>query len=173
MALLVQIATIPALPFRFEQAKKWFGLTNRTALNHLAKRGWIKKEILYDAGRNHYSYVIHSIIASAVRAQYGEPLYPICQHFIQESTREMQQQASATEVFRADFIQFSWSLRDIFGTPLPYDLLQKETSCDFLWSVAELYGAIGYYEQALPLLDILKRICKTFYEERYAQWCFL
>lgn len=173
MALLVQIAAIPAQPFYFEQAKKWFGIANRTTLNRLAKQGWIKKEIQYETGHHRYHYVIHSIIASAVRAQYQEQLYQACQNFIYDITIEMQQQFSKTEAFRANLIQFSWALHDIFGEQLPYDILQKETSCDFLWSVAELYGAIGYYEQALPLLDTLKSICKTFYDERYAQWCFV
>ena len=72
--LLIQISTIPNIQFGFEKAKKWFGLKNRTPLNQLAKKGWIKKEPLYDNGRQHYLYYMHSVIASAIRAQFTEKL---------------------------------------------------------------------------------------------------
>ena len=88
--LLIQVSTIPNIHFSFDQAKKWFDLKNRTPLNHLVKRGWLKREALYDNGRNRYRYFIHSVIASAIRAQFLDRLYRECEGFIREITVEMQ-----------------------------------------------------------------------------------
>ena len=60
--LLVQISTIPNIRFFFAQAKKWFSLKNRTPLNHLEGQGWIKREALYDNGRNRVNDTIRMYI---------------------------------------------------------------------------------------------------------------
>ena len=83
--LLVQISTIPNIRFLFSQAKRWFLLRNRTPLNHLEHLGWIKKEALYDNGRNRYRYYMHSVIAAAIRAQFIDDLYDLCQGFIHDT----------------------------------------------------------------------------------------
>ncbi len=160
--LLIQISTIPNIQFGFEKAKKWFDLKNRTPLNQLAKKGWIKKEPLYDNGRQHYLYYMHSVIASAIRAQFTEKLYQACQSFIYEITLEMKEIRSQNDAAKKELIQFSWSLNDIFQGQF-----HSENDCDFLWALAEIYRDIGYYKRAVPLLDLLFKL----YTELYGDDC--
>ena len=160
--LLIQVSTIPNIQFVFEKAKKWFDLDNRTLLNHLVKKGWIKKESLYDNGRRHYFYYIHSVIASAIRAQFTEQLYQACQNFICEITLEMKDIRSQNDAAKKELIQFSWSLNDIFQGQL-----HSESDCGFLWALAEIYRDIGYYKRANPLLDQLF----TLYTDLYGNNC--
>lgn len=156
--LLTQTSAIPSIPFTFDQAKRWFSLSNRTTLNRMSKRGWLKKEGLYANGRNRYRYVMHSVIASAVRAQFQENLYNTCQQFIREITVDMQKSWDKNDEVKKDLIQFSWSLHDIFR-----DRFESEDDGDFLWALAEIYRDIGYYERALPLLDSLLRLYAALY----------
>ena len=160
--LLIQISTIPNIQFGFEKAKKWFDLKNRTPLNQLEKKGWIKKEPLYDNGRQHYLYYMHSVIASAICAQFTEQLYQTCQNFIYEITLEMKEIRSQNDAAKKELIQFSWALNDIF-----HGQFHSENDCDFLWALAEIYLDIGYYKRAAPLLDQLF----TLYTELYGDNC--
>lgn len=156
--LLIQTSAIPNIPFTFDQTKRWFSLSNRTTLNRLSKRGWLKKEAMYSNGRNRYRYVMHSVIASAVRAQFQKSLYNTCQRFIREITVDMQESRDKNDAIKKDLIQFSWSLNDIFR-----DRFENEVDGDFLWALAEIYRDIGYYERALPLLDSLLQLYTTLY----------
>lgn len=158
--LLMQTSAIPGIPFFFRQAKKWFAQENRTLLNRLAKKGWLKKEAVYDNGRNRYHYIMHSVIASAVRAQFMESLYDVCQGFIREITVEMKDSMDQNDAFKKELIQFSWSLNDIF-----HGSFQSEDDCSFLWALAEIYRDIGYYERAVPMLDSLSRLYTVLYGE--------
>ncbi len=160
--LLIQTSTIPNIHFVFDQARKWFHLSNRTLLNRLEKRGWLKKEALYDNGRNRYRYFMHSVIASAVRAQFLDQLYTACEGFIREITIEMKDSLTKNDAAKKELIQFSWSLNDIFQGQF-----HSENDCDFLWALAELYRDIGYYERALPLLASLD----ILYTELYGSNC--
>lgn len=162
--LLIQTSTIPNIHFVFEQAKRWFSQKNRTLLNRLEKPGWLKKEALYDNGRNRYRYFMHSVIASAVRAQFLDELYDACQGFIREITIEMKDSLSQNDAVKKELIQFSWSLNDIFQGQF-----QSESDCDFLWALAEIYRDIGYYERALPLLDSLVTLYTNLYGEDCVQ----
>lgn len=160
--LLIQTSTIPNIHFVFPQAKRWFGLKNRTLLNRLEKRGWLKKESLYDNGRSRYRYFMHSVIAAAIRAQFMEQLYNACQGFIKEITVEMKDSLSQNDTVKKELISFSWSLNDIFQGQF-----QSESDCDFLWALAEIYRDIGYYERAIPLLNSLV----TLYTNLYGDGC--
>lgn len=162
--LLIQTSTIPNIHFVFEQAKKWFGLKNRTLLNRLEKRGWLKREAVYNNGRNRYHYFMHSVIASAVRAQFLDELYHACQGFIREITVEMKDSLTQSDAAKKELIQFSWSLNDIFQGQF-----QSESDCDFLWALAEIYRDIGYYERAIPLLDSLVILYTNLYGDRCIQ----
>lgn len=161
--LLIRISAIPNIPFRFPQASKWFCLSNRSPLNHLEKRGWLKKEIIYNA-REKYRYSIHSVIAAAVRAQFMEELYSICEYFIKEITIEMEQSANSNDAAKKELIQFSWSLNDIFQN----DFKSIDDS-KFLWALAEIYRDIGYYEKALPMLNSLLKLYAALFGENCIQ----
>lgn len=159
-SLLMQTSTIPNIHFVFEQARKWFGLKNRTVLNKLANKGWLKKEGHLELGRNRYQYYMHSVIASAVRAQFLDELYHACQGFIREITIEMKECLDQNDAAKKELIQFSWSLNDIFRGKF-----QSEEDCQFLWTLAEIYRDIGYYERALPLLESLEDLYIRIYGE--------
>lgn len=158
--LLAQISTIPNIRIAFEQARKWFHLENRTLLNRLDKHGWLKKETVYDRGLGSSRYSIHSVIASAVRAQFLDRLYELCSGFIREITVEMEDSHTQNDAVKKELIQFSWSLNDIF-----HGDFQSEDDCRFLWALAEIYRDIGYYERALPLLDSLSTLYTILYGE--------
>ena len=159
-ALLVQISTIPNLPFVYDQAKRWFDQKNRSALNGLSRRGWLKKETVYNNTSNHYRYIMHSVIAAAVRAQYLEKLYGMCQGFIREITIDMQECVNENDSFKKGLIQFSWSLNDIFR-----DNFENESDCDFLWALSEIYRDIGLYDRTIPILDQLIELYRRLYGE--------
>ena len=131
-------------------------------MNHLVKKGWIKKETLYDNGRRRYFYYMHSVIASAIRAQFAEQLYNACQTFIHEITIEMKGIHSQNDVAKKELVQFSRSLNDIFQGQI-----HSEDDCHFLWAVAEIYRDIGYYKRAIPLLNLLS----TLYTDLYGDNC--
>ena len=162
--LLIQISTIPNIQFGFGKAKKWFNLKKRSLLNQLAKKGWIKKEPLYDNGRQLYLYYMHSVIASAIRAQFTNQLYQACQSFIYEITLEMKEIRSQNDAVKKELIQFSWSLNDIFQGQF-----HSENDCDFLWALAEIYRDIGYYKRAIPLLDLLFSLYTKLYGDNCIQ----
>lgn len=157
-ALLVQISTIPNLPFVYDQAKRWFEQNNRSGLNELTKRGWLKKETVYNNTSNRYRYIMHSVIAAAVRAQYLESLYEMCQGFIREITIDMQECVNENDSFKKGLIQFSWSLNDIFQ-----DSFENESDCDFLWALSEIYRDIGLYARTIPILDQLMELYRRLY----------
>ncbi len=162
--LLTQISTIPSVSFRFEQAKRWFTLKNRTDLNNLARRGWVKKESVHNSGRSYYQYIMHSVIASAIREQRKDILYKSCESFIREITCDMQQITEKNDFEKKKLIQFSWSINDIFKNDF-----HTESDADFLWALAEIYRDIGYYERALPIIEMLKSIYINLYGENCIQ----
>ncbi len=134
MQLLAKISMIPSLPFGFAKARTWFGLKNRTDLNQLAKKGWLKKIAQYNNEQCHYQYTIHSVIASATRAQFSSILYPICHDFIIRFAKELEQIQKENTTKKNELIQFSWSINDIF-----HNNFCQEIDTDFLHAVAEIY----------------------------------
>ena len=156
--LLVQVSAIPNLPFVYDQAKRWFNQKNRSALNSLSNKGWLKKETMYHGTLNRYRYVMHSVIAAAVRAQYLEQLYDMCQSFIRQITIDMQESVNENDNFKKNLIQFSWSLNDIFKNSFV-----NETDCDFLWALSEIYRDIGLYARTIPILDQLMELYRKLY----------
>ena len=103
---------------------------------------------------------MHSVIAAAIRAQFIDDLYDLCQGFIHEITIEMTSSLSQNDATKKELIQFSWSLNDSF-----HGQFQSEEDSDFLWALAEIYRDIGYYERALPLLDSLDTLYCQLYGE--------
>lgn len=156
--LLIQISTIPNLPFVFEQAKRWFNQNNRSSLNNLSNRGWLKKETMYNDTSNRYRYIMHSVIAAAVRAQYLEHLYDLCRSFIREITIDMQRSVNENDTFKKNLIQFSWSLNDIFKNSFG-----NKEDCNFLWALSEIYRDIGLYARTIPILDQLMELYRNLY----------
>lgn len=141
--LLIPASVIPSLPFSFQQAREWFRQEDRTILRKLSESGWMqavqKDDQVY--------YVMHSVIASAVRYQYKQVLYDRCRDFIHSLTGSLQYNEDEHGVSKADLIQFSWSVNDILETNL-----QDETDADFLYFLSRIYMDIGNYPQAERLL---------------------
>lgn len=156
--LLIKISAIPSLPFDFLKARAWFDLKNRTDLNRLAKKGWLKKSAQYHNEQCRYSYKIHSVIAAATRAQFIDILYSTCHDFIIKLTKEMQNIREENVAIKKELIQFSWSINDIF-----HNDFYREEDAAFLWVVAEIYRDIGYFSRAIALLTHLLDIYASLY----------
>ena len=142
--LLVPISVIPALPFSFVQAELWFKQDNKTNLNYLVKSGW-----LYSTRNGGITYyVIHSVIASAIRFQYINDLYSRCRNFIASLTEDLKYSEDEHGSEKVDLIQFSWSINDLL-----YDHLNEESDGDFLFFLSRIYKDIGNYKEAKRLLQ--------------------
>lgn len=163
--LLIQISAIPNMQFAFSKAKKWFSLSNRSALISLCEKGWLLKNT--DSNLLN-TYWIHSIIASAVRAQYTEKLHSICQPFISELTNELIDSLPKNDKVKKNLIQFCWAINDIFSNEF-----SSVTDCNFLYVLAKIYEEIGFYNRAINLYEIVLRISESsdngFYGRNLAQ----
>ena len=146
--LLIKISVIPNLPFTSEKAKRWFSLTRRTELLNLRQNGWIKSVC---SKENQNVYYIHSMIASAIRAQYKHLLYETSQSFIKEITKDMIELGNNCTKEREIKIltQFGWSIADIFDGKM-----HRIEDFEFLQSLAYLYGKIGLTRRELRVNDM-------------------
>lgn len=90
--LLMPMSVIPSLAFSYANAKEWFRVTNHRILNRLVKTGWLMMGYFTEAGQEHRlesHYLMHSVIASAVRYQYRDVLYDNCRDFMCKLSKEM------------------------------------------------------------------------------------
>ena len=151
--LLIQISVIPNLPFTYSMAKKWFSLLHRSALLSLSEKGWLLKSMNCNAVN---TYWIHSIIASAVRAQYTIMLHELCQPFIAELTNDLIESLPKNDKAKKNLIQFCWAINDIFSNKF-----STITDCNFLYVLAKIYEEIGFYNRALSLYELVIEISES------------
>lgn len=152
--LLIPISAIPAIPFCFNQAKTWFAQKDRTNLNHLARTGWLQT-----SQKEHTTqYVMHSVVASAVRYQFRTIIYSKCRDFIAVLTEQMQYREDEHGSDKSELIQFSWSLNDLL-----HDHLHDELDGDFLFYLSRIYKDIGNYKQAVYLL---RRCIRLYHHQK-------
>ncbi|MBR0341355.1 MAG: tetratricopeptide repeat protein [Oscillospiraceae bacterium] len=147
--VVIPISVIPSLPFSFLQARDWFQQKDRSILKKLSESGWLqsmqKGDCIY--------YVMHSVIASAVRHQYQSVLYDRCKGFVHSLIGLLQYGEDEHGSSKADLVQFSWSVNDLLETNL-----RDETDADFLYFLSRVYMDIGNYSQAEKLLRHTVRI---------------
>lgn len=156
--LLIQISVLPSLPFDFKKVQTWFHLKNKTALNQLVKKGWLKKTPHYENGTYSHQYMIHSVVASAVRAQFQPILYQSCHSFLVYLTKEILQHPSQVTTHKKELIQFGWSLNDLFSNDF-----HTQDDAEFLYAIAEIYRDSGYYTRAISLLERLLCLYENLY----------
>ena len=83
--LLCQLSVIPAIPFQYKTVKNWIEIKSKSQLEYLVKTGWIKSD-----GKLVTTYVMHSVIASAIRFQNEEHLYEKCRFVIHSLSKELE-----------------------------------------------------------------------------------
>lgn len=158
--LLIQLSVLPSLLFDFKKIKSWFHLKNKTDLNRLAEKGWLKKVPCYSNGIYSSQYMIHPVIACAVRTQFQTVLYQTCHSFLVFLTKEILQHRSHTVSLQKELIQFGWFLNDL----LSQDFCTQEDA-EFLYAMIGVYRDIGYYSRAISLSERLLCLYQNLYGE--------
>lgn len=148
--LLIPMSVIPAMVFSYENAKEWFCITNHKILNRLVKTGWLmigdSTEPEHENCSSSY-YLIHSVIASAIRYQYQDVLYDNCRDFMCKLSKEMQYPNDEHGAEKIYLIQFSWAIRELLK-----DHYTDEQDADFMLYMARIFTDVANYEQAYELL---------------------
>lgn len=150
-SLIVPVSVIPSMAFSYTNAKEWFGQKNHKNLERLVNTGWLQ-----DASKDGVKYyMIHSVIASAIRFQYQEVLYEKCRDFMVILTKEMQYPNDEHGASKKYLIQFCWSINDLLG-----DHMEEELDADFLLYLSRIYCDVANFEQAFQILRRCVRIYK-------------
>lgn len=136
--LLCQLSVIPSIPFQYKTIKNWIEIKRKSQLERLVKTGWLKsdKELLA-------TYIMHSVIASAIRFQNEEHLYEKCRYVIYSISNELICSDTQHGSEKAYLIPFSWSISDVLRGHLC-----EEQDAVFLTNLAQVYFDIGNYENA-------------------------
>ena len=136
--LLCQLSVIPAIPFQYKMVKNWVKVKHKSQLEYLVKTGWLKSDRKLVS-----TYMMHSVIASAIRFQNEGQLYEKCRYVIHSVSKEMEYSEREHGYEKVYLIPFSWSISDVL----------KEHLCDeqdavFLTNLAFIYFDIGNYDHA-------------------------
>lgn len=153
---LMPMSVIPSIAFSYENAKEWFHVTNHKSLNHLVKTGWLmfgNSSELTGTQRSKTHYLMHSVIASAIRYQYQDVLYDNCRDFMHKLSKEMQYPNDEHGAEKIHLIQYSWAIRELLK-----DHYKDEQDADFMLYMARIFTDIANYEQAYCLLRHCVRI---------------
>lgn len=136
--LLCQLSVIPAIPFQYKEVKNWIEIQHKSQLEYLVKTGWLKSDKKLVS-----TYIMHSVIASAIRFQNEEQLYEKCRYVIHSISKEMECKEQEHGAEKSYLIPFSWSISDVLQ-----DHLCDEQDAGFLTNLAYIYYDIGNYENA-------------------------
>ncbi len=148
--LLMPMSVIPSLAFSYGNAKEWFRVTNHKILNRLVKTGWLMMGNSTEAEQEHRLksyYLMHSVIASAVRYQYRDVLYDNCRDFMCKLSKEMQYPNDEHGAEKIHLIQYSWAIRELLQ-----DHYKDEQDADFMLYMARIFTDVANYEHAYLLL---------------------
>ena len=139
--LLCQLSVIPAIPFQYKVVKNWIEVKHKSQLEYLVKTGWLKSDEKLVS-----TYIMHSVIASAIRFQNEVQLYEKCRYVIHSISKELEcgDQDHGSE--KAYLIPFSWSISDVLRNHLC-----DEQDAQFLTNLAYIYYDIGNYDNAYLL----------------------
>lgn len=136
--LLCQLSVIPAIPFQYKAVRNWIEIQHKSQLEYLVKTGWLKSD-----GKLVSTYIMHSVIASAIRFQNEEHLYEKCRYVIHSITKEMDCGEQEHGAEKSYLIPFSWSISDVL-----WNHLCNEQDAEFLTNLAYIYYDIGNYDNA-------------------------
>lgn len=151
-SLIVPVSVIPAMAFSYVNAREWLGQKNHKNLERLVNTGWLQN-VSKDGVKY---YMIHSVIASAIRFQYQEVLYEKCRDFMARLTKEMQYPDDEHGASKKYLIQFCWSINDLLENHM-----NEEKDADFLLYLSRIYCDVANFEQAFQLL----RRCVHIYKK--------
>lgn len=141
--LLCQLSAIPAIPFQYKTVKNWIEIKSKSQLEYLVKTGWIKSD-----GKLVTTYVMHSVIASAIRFQSEEYLYEKCRFVIHSLSKELECSDEEHGAEKSYLIPFSWSISDVLRGHLC-----NEVDAEFLINLAYVYFDVGNYEKAYQFFE--------------------
>lgn len=136
--LLCQLSVIPAIPFQYKAVRNWIEIQHKSQLEYLVKTGWLKSD-----GKLVSTYIMHSVIASAIRFQNEDHLYEKCRYVIHSITKEMECGEQEHGAEKSYLIPFSWSISDVL-----WNHLCDEQDAEFLTNLAYIYYDIGNYDNA-------------------------
>lgn len=149
--LLCQLSVIPAIPFQYKMVKNWIEIKSKSQLEYLVKTGWIKSD-----GKLVTTYVMHSVIASAIRFQSEEYLYEKCRFVIHSLSKELECSDEEHGAEKSYLIPFSWSISDVLRGHLC-----DEEDAEFLVNLAYVYFDIGNYDKAYQFFERALEIDKN------------
>ena len=153
--LLCQLSVIPSIPFQYKKVNNWIKVKHKSQLEKLVKTGWLKsdRELIS-------TFVMHSVVASAIRFQNEEHLYEKCRYVIHAISNELEFSDLQHGSEKAYLIPFSWSISDVLR-----GRLCEEKDAMFLTNLADVYFDIGNYENAyefyMRALEINENITGT------------
>lgn len=136
--LLCQLSVIPAIPFQYKAVRNWIEIQHKSQLEYMVKTGWLKSD-----GKLVSTYIMHSVIASAIRFQNEDHLYEKCRYVIHSITKEMECGEQEHGAEKSYLIPFSWSISDVL-----WNHLCDEQDAEFLTNLAYIYYDIGNYDNA-------------------------
>lgn len=149
--LLCQLSAIPAIPFQYKMVKNWIEIKSKSQLEYLVKTGWIKSD-----GKLVTTYVMHSVIASAIRFQSEEYLYEKCRFVIHSLSKELECSDEEYGAEKSYLIPFSWSISDVLRGHLC-----DEEDAEFLVNLAYVYFDVGNYDKAYQFFERALEIDKN------------
>lgn len=151
-SMLEQVSVIPAIPFHYQDISRWTSIEKKSDLERMVRTGWLQSDHQFKT-----TYIMHSVIASAIRAQFEDTLYRDCQDIIRALANEMYYKADEHGSEKAWVIPFSWAVSDVMQGQLC-----NEDDAVFLTNLANIYDDIGNYEAA-----------KEFYQRAHKIHCDL
>lgn len=157
--LLMPISVIPSMVFSYENAMEWFHVTNHRILNRLVRIGWLMTGNSVETEEEYRSknyYLMHSVIAAAIRFQYQDILYDNCRDFMYKLSKEMQYPNDEHGAEKIHLIQYSWAIRELLK-----DHYTDDRDADFMLYMARIFTDVANYEQAYQLL----RHCVRLYSK--------
>lgn len=137
-SMLEQVSVIPAIPFRFQDISRWTSIEKKSDLEKMVRTGWLQSDHQFKT-----TYIMHSVIASAIRAQFENTLYSDCRVVIRALANDMSFKADEHGSEKAWMIPFSWSVSDVLR-----GRLCSEDDATFLINLADIYDDIGNHEAA-------------------------
>ena len=151
-SLLEQVSVIPAIPFHFDDISGWTSIKKKSDLEKMVCTGWLQSDFQFKT-----TYIMHSVIASAIRVQFENTLYYDCRNIIHALTNDMYYEDKDHGYEKAWMIPFSWSVSDVMRGQLC-----NEDDAAFLTNLANIYCDIGNFDSA-----------KEFYYRAYDIRCAL
>ena len=137
-SMLEQVSVVPAIPFRFKDISRWTTIKKKSELEKMVTTGWLQSDYQFRT-----TYIMHSVVAAAIRSQFEDTLYYDCRNIIVALANDMHYGHDKHGSEKAWMIPFSWSVSDVMRRQLC-----SEDDAAFLINLAHIYDDIGNFEAA-------------------------